>query len=95
MAASLTTYYPITYTAHYYLMLLKHFHLFTAKLRRNLWRARWDLNPRSPAPKADTLIRARLRAHLHAFSLVYGAKLVLYTIAFHYGFLVLKCRRYI
>ena len=27
-------------------------------------RARWDLNPRSPAPKADTLIRARLRAHL-------------------------------
>src|SRR3990170_543316 len=26
-------------------------------------RARWDLNPRSPAPKADTLIRARLRAH--------------------------------
>ena len=25
-------------------------------------RARWDLNPRSPAPKADTLIRARLRA---------------------------------
>ena len=30
-----------------------------------LWRARWDLNPRSPAPKADTLIRARLRAHIH------------------------------
>jgi hypothetical protein len=27
-----------------------------------IWRVRWDLNPRSPAPKADTLIRARLRA---------------------------------
>ena len=26
-------------------------------------RVRWDLNPRSPAPKADTLIRARLRTH--------------------------------
>jgi hypothetical protein len=30
-----------------------------------LWRARWDLNPRSPAPEADTLIRARLRARNH------------------------------
>jgi hypothetical protein len=28
-------------------------------------RARWDLNPRFPAPKADALIRARLRALLH------------------------------
>ena len=28
------------------------------------WRARWDLNPRSPAPKADALIRAGLRALL-------------------------------
>jgi hypothetical protein len=27
-------------------------------------RVRWDLNPRSPAPKADTLIRARLRTRI-------------------------------
>ena len=27
-----------------------------------LWRARWDLNPRSPAPKAGALIQAGLRA---------------------------------
>lgn len=37
----------------------------------NLWRARWDLNPRSPAPKADTLIRARLRAPLHTSRMEY------------------------
>jgi hypothetical protein len=37
-------------------------------------RARWDLNPRSPAPKADTLIRARLRALFHTSLMVYGAK---------------------
>ena len=29
------------------------------------------MNPRSPAPKADTLIRARLRALLHAFWMEY------------------------
>jgi hypothetical protein len=27
-----------------------------------VWRARWDLNPRYPAPQADVLIRTRLRA---------------------------------
>ena len=32
------------------------------KAKKEDERARWDLNPRSPAPKADTLIRARLRA---------------------------------
>jgi hypothetical protein len=37
-------------------------------------RARRDLNPRSPAPKADTLIRARLRALFHTALVVYGAK---------------------
>ncbi len=29
------------------------------------WRARGDLNPRSPAPQASVLIRARLRALSH------------------------------
>jgi hypothetical protein len=37
-------------------------------------RVRWDLNPRSPAPKADTLIRARLRTLFHRLLLVYSAK---------------------
>jgi hypothetical protein len=37
-------------------------------------RVRWDLNPRSPAPKADTLIRARLRTLFYAQPLVHGAK---------------------
>ena len=60
----------------------------------NLWRARWDLNPRSPAifrlkqrPKADTLIRARLRALLHTRLLVYGAKgdaIVLFRLSMAY-----------
>ena len=29
------------------------------------WRARWDLNPRPPAPQAGVIIRTRRRAHLH------------------------------
>ena len=33
-----------------------------ASLEKKVQRARWDLNPRSPAPKADALIRAGLRA---------------------------------
>ena len=27
------------------------------------WRARWDLNPGPPAPQADVIFQARLRAH--------------------------------
>ena len=30
----------------------------------NLWRARWDLNPGSPAPQAGVIIRTRRRAQL-------------------------------
>ena len=33
-----------------------------ASLEKKVQRARWDLNPRSPAPKADALIRTGLRA---------------------------------
>ena len=33
-----------------------------ASLEKKVQRARWDLNPRSPAPKASALIRTGLRA---------------------------------
>ena len=37
----------------------------------NTWRARWDLNPGSPAPQASVLIQTRPRALLQRFSLRY------------------------
>ena len=59
----------------YRVIVLNQAHFLLAKVlfcqERKWKRARWDLNPRSPAPKADTLIRARLRALFYAIRLDY------------------------